>query len=262
MANKTLSQQTEATSLASGDLVAITDISDTTDSASGTSKKTLLSTITTYIASLTQTLTNKTIALGSNTVSGTKANFNTAVTDGNIVYENDSVTLLYTNTSKILGRTSASSGAVEELTVGTGLTLTTGQLSATSTRCRVYQTGATGLSTTWTALAFGAENFDTDVMHDNSTDNTRITFNTAGTYVVGGIVGTTSNAVVGARVRLNGSTILATQRQGNSGANESANVSTIYTFAQNDYIELQGYAGSSVNSFGDSQCSFWAYLIP
>jgi hypothetical protein len=34
-----------------------------------------------------QTLTNKTLALGSNTISGTKAQFNTAVTDGNIIYE-------------------------------------------------------------------------------------------------------------------------------------------------------------------------------
>lgn len=37
----------------------------------------------------TQTLTNKTIALGSNTVSGTKAEFNTAVTDTDIAFVND-----------------------------------------------------------------------------------------------------------------------------------------------------------------------------
>jgi hypothetical protein len=37
----------------------------------------------------TQTITNKTIALGSNTVSGTKAQFNTAVTDTDLVFVND-----------------------------------------------------------------------------------------------------------------------------------------------------------------------------
>lgn len=37
----------------------------------------------------TQTLTNKTVALGSNTVSGTKAQFNTAVTDTDITFLND-----------------------------------------------------------------------------------------------------------------------------------------------------------------------------
>jgi hypothetical protein len=36
-----------------------------------------------------ETLTNKTIALGSNTVSGTKAQFNTAVTDTDIAFVND-----------------------------------------------------------------------------------------------------------------------------------------------------------------------------
>lgn len=37
----------------------------------------------------TDTLTNKTIALGSNTVSGTKAQFNSAVTDTDLVFVND-----------------------------------------------------------------------------------------------------------------------------------------------------------------------------
>lgn len=37
----------------------------------------------------TDTLTNKTVALGSNTVSGTKAQFNTAVTDTEFVFAND-----------------------------------------------------------------------------------------------------------------------------------------------------------------------------
>jgi Repeat of unknown function (DUF5907) len=40
-----------------------------------------------WVLSGTATLTNKTLALGSNTISGTKAQFNTAVTDGNIIYE-------------------------------------------------------------------------------------------------------------------------------------------------------------------------------
>jgi hypothetical protein len=43
----------------------------------------------------------------------------------------DSVTTLNMNTARILGRTTASSGAVEEITIGSGLTLSAGQLSAT-----------------------------------------------------------------------------------------------------------------------------------
>lgn len=42
--------------------------------------------------SATQTLTTKTIALGSNTVSGTKAQFDTACTDGNFLFVGDALT--------------------------------------------------------------------------------------------------------------------------------------------------------------------------
>lgn len=78
----------------------------------------------------TETLTNKTIALGSNTVSGTKAEFDTAVTDGDICYDGDSVTNLTMSTARILGRTTGGAGAVEEITVGSWLSLSAGTLSA------------------------------------------------------------------------------------------------------------------------------------
>jgi len=126
--------------------------------------------------------------------------------------------------------------------------------------CRVYQTGTTALTTSWVSCAFAAENFDTDTMHDNATNNTRITFTTAGKYCVGGVVAVTNNAVVGARIRLNGSTVLARQVQGNSAQGEGASVSTIYDFAANDYVELQGNA-ATLNSTGNDQTNFWAYKI-
>jgi hypothetical protein len=44
-------------------------------------------------AATTDTLTNKSISLGTNTVTATKAQLDTAVTDGNIVYVSDSPTL-------------------------------------------------------------------------------------------------------------------------------------------------------------------------
>jgi hypothetical protein len=40
------------------------------------------------IATESLTLSNKTITLGSNTVTGTLAQFNTAITDGNVTNEN------------------------------------------------------------------------------------------------------------------------------------------------------------------------------
>lgn len=51
------------------------------------SKWAYISSIAAYIRTLAQTLTNKTIDLTSNTLTGTKAQFNTAVSDGNIVYD-------------------------------------------------------------------------------------------------------------------------------------------------------------------------------
>lgn len=84
MANKKISELTALTSLASGDLVPVVDVSDTTDSASGTTKKITADNVDEYLKSTAKTLTNKTIALGSNTVSGTIAEFNTAVTDADL----------------------------------------------------------------------------------------------------------------------------------------------------------------------------------
>ena len=56
-------------------------------SGGGTAGSVTLSVDTTFVAttSNTMTLTNKTLALGSNTVSGTLAQFNTAVTDADLV---------------------------------------------------------------------------------------------------------------------------------------------------------------------------------
>lgn len=50
--------------------------------------------------------------------------------------------------------------------------------------CRAKRSGdLTGYSSN-TAIAWNAEDFDTDGMHDNVTNNTRVTINTAGIYVV------------------------------------------------------------------------------
>lgn len=61
MANRKLTELTAVTPLADGDVFYAVDVSDTTDGSGGTSKKTLLSTIASYLASLAQTLTNKTL---------------------------------------------------------------------------------------------------------------------------------------------------------------------------------------------------------
>jgi len=127
-------------------------------------------------------------------------------------------------------------------------------------RCRVYQTGATALTTSWVSCAFAAENFDTDTMHDNATNNTRITFTTAGTYAIGGCIKIPNNTVAGARIRIDGTTVITSQAQGNGGFGEAVSTSTIYTFTAGQYVELQGYAATQSSS-GDAETNFWAYRI-
>ncbi len=64
--------------LATGDLAVVGDVSD-----SNRAKGLTIANLTAYIAALAETLTNKTISLASNTVTGTTAEFNTALSDAN-----------------------------------------------------------------------------------------------------------------------------------------------------------------------------------
>jgi hypothetical protein len=68
----------------------------------------------------TQTLTNKTIALGSNTVSGTTAQFNTALTDGDFATLAGTESLSNkTITSSTLSSNTITGGSVDNTTIGT-----------------------------------------------------------------------------------------------------------------------------------------------
>lgn len=86
MADKKITDLTALTTPDTADIVELIDVSDTTMGSSGTNKKVTLSNlytaIATYLGSLVQTLTNKTISLTSNTLTGTTAQFNTALSDG------------------------------------------------------------------------------------------------------------------------------------------------------------------------------------
>ena len=75
----------ESATLVAGDKILISD--------GGTEGRVLLSQLDTLFSGTSKTLTNKTIALGSNTVSGTLAQFQTAVTDATLVDLDDTQTL-------------------------------------------------------------------------------------------------------------------------------------------------------------------------
>jgi hypothetical protein len=106
----------------------------------------------------------------------------------------------------------------------------------------------------YTVLAFNSERFDTDNIHDNATNNTRLTCKTAGKYLIVANASFESNAT-GSRalkIMLNGTGDIGIVHQMSiTGGLGPANLSlsTIYDLAINDYVELYAYqsSGGSLN---------------
>lgn len=126
--------------------------------------------------------------------------------------------------------------------------------------CRVGLSGNVTLNyQSVQAVAWNAEAYDTDGMHDNASNNSRITFKTAGIYTYTGTaigafgVGTggwsqTTSDFFNVAVRLNGTSYLD---GGNGfayvqpGGNVVASVAGQYKFSVNDYIELHVYSDTA-----------------
>jgi len=104
---------------------------------------------------------------------------------------------------------------------------------------------------TTTAVAFTAEDYDTDSYHDNSTNNTRFTVPSGlgGLYYIEGSVkwtaqtGATGGALV--FLRLNGTSNLARQVMFPAPINDTMTVRTFHPLAATDYVELCVWHSSS-----------------
>jgi len=126
-----------------------------------------------------------------------------------------------------------------------------------------YRTTAFTLTTAvQTAVPFPLERFDTDGIHDLVVNNSRLTCQTAGIYMMGGASRFTSNTtgVRALSIRLNGAALW--QREWDTNQNDSvfAGVSGMYQLAVADYIELFAYQTSGGNLdliTGGSEISFW-----
>lgn len=118
--------------------------------------------------SVTQTLTNKTIAFGSNTVSGTLAQFNTAVTDADLASLAGSETLTNktisgaSNTLSNIGNSSLTNSSISingsAISLGgsvTGLAVTSGKLSQFAATTSAELLGVISDETGSGALVFG-----------------------------------------------------------------------------------------------------------
>jgi hypothetical protein len=111
--------------------------------------------------------------------------------------------------------------------------------------CRVYDTTGTQTTAnnTVTAVNFNSERYDTDTMHSTASLTSRITFTTAGVYLVTGHLELTADTdftefLLG--IRLNGTTSIAIAELGtfDSAINPALSIATAYKFAAADYVEL------------------------
>lgn len=113
---------------------------------------------------------------------------------------------------------------------------------ATPPACAVFHSVAQSIpDDTDTILAFNSERFDTDTMHDNATNNTRITFTTAGIYSVTFVCVWNKNAVGDrkAAIRKNGADVLGTDAKhaGDADLFVGQSVTVQESFAAADYVE-------------------------
>lgn len=112
--------------------------------------------------------------------------------------------------------------------------------------CRVFHNANQSVNDlTETTVAFNSERFDTDSMHDTVTNNSRITINTAGVYVVsftGQFANRSDYFRVYSTLRVNGSLPIAVgmvSNQNGVAQNPMVFITTIYKFAVGDYVEAR-----------------------
>lgn len=116
-------------------------------------------------------------------------------------------------------------------------------------------------NTTWTTISWDAQEYDTDSYWEGVTNPTRITFGTAGKYVVIANVHFAGNAT-GTRLlralRTNNTALelfeVSANADANAGINKRQNLVGIVDAATNDYITIQAYqsSGGALNISGAS----------
>lgn len=135
---------------------------------------------------------------------------------------------------------------------------TTGEIARTSLPAaiwaRAYHNANQSISTsTETAVALNSERNDTDSIHDNSTNNSRLTCRTAGVYLITGQLRYAAHATGWRRagIKIGGTTYIGLRDTPSLGGTDeaTASVATIYPLAVNEYVELIAYqnSGSSLN---------------
>ena len=157
--------------------------------------------------------------------------------------------------------------AGQVLKVNTGATaLEWGTASSTPTAvgCYVYKNGTNQsiANTTVTNITFQSEQFDTNSLHDNTTNNSRITIPAgyAGKYQINANVNFAGNAT-GDRelyIYVNNSAYYCYNVQKGTSSLNSLQNSLIVNLAAADYIEIKVWqdSGGALNVLSDYNCNF------
>ena len=119
---------------------------------------------------------------------------------------------------------------------------------------------------TWVSSIYGsADAFDTDDMHSTSVNTSRITINTAGIYLLSGVVSFALNAtgLRACRFLLNGTTSIRQISQDATGATAGNDIpiSMLYSLAVTDYVELQAWQNSTIAINIDADTKFEAVWV-
>lgn len=105
-----------------------------------------------------------------------------------------------------------------------------------------HSTNQSIANNTLTALALDSERWDTDTIHSNVTNNSRLTCKTAGLYQIAFCISFASGAGTfrQAQIRLNGATFITSSLVAvvGGGVPTHFNGGTQYELAVNDYVEL------------------------
>lgn len=135
--------------------------------------------------------------------------------------------------------------------------------------CRVTKAATQTITTaTDTALLFDTERYDTDTMHSTVSNTSRITFNTAGLYIVGACIRWQASAT-GWRalsLRINGATNIGTNLADvDSVIQHQQSVTAVWKFSATQYVEavVHHTNGADLNceKAADYAPEFWATWI-
>ena len=136
-------------------------------------------------------------------------------------------------------------------------------------KCRVFNSASVAIVTsTPTVLTFDSENFNTDNNHRTTANPSRLTCQTAGTYLIGGqvVFATNGNGSRLADIKLNGGNVIASQKTLSATASPAmVHVVTIYQLSVGDFVELEATQGSggalNVQAESDGPV-FWMTRLP